>query len=140
MEENATINKKRYISKTNEEWAALLGKFITGAIREGQLTSNVDRYEKAYMFEGSATYFSLMLELLVNRMQDERKVPWTLICKQFLDKDGNIYSEDVLKNSGKRFLKTRHPDYSKLKGHESKMKWEKEKKDDFVVLFKRIMN
>lgn len=140
VEENATINKKRYISKTNEEWAALLGKFITGAIREGQLTSNVDRYEKAYMFEGSATYFSLMLELLVNRMQDERKVPWTLICKQFLDKDGNIYSEDVLKNSGKRFLKTRHPDYSKLKDHESKMKWEKEKKDDFVVLFKRIMN
>ena len=34
VEENASISKKRYISKTNEEWAALLKQFITGAIRE----------------------------------------------------------------------------------------------------------
>ncbi len=141
-DKQAPIQKRKYQQAIDREWANLLEKFVVGAIREGYLTDNVDRYEKAFLFKGSATYFSVMLELLVNRMRYRQKVRWELICKQFLDKDGKDYSEDVLKNSLARYIKSKYKDYKKIKNEDcdTRKKWEEKSKDDIVVRFKKIMN
>ena len=129
-----------HLEKLNKKWAELLDRFIAGAVRMGMMTENVDGYEKAFMYHVTTKEFSLMLRLLTNRLSEEKKVPWRLICRQFLDKKGEIVSEDTMKKSCERYLKTRHSDYFDCDTNEKRLKCEKEKPYDFVVKFREIMN
>lgn len=129
-----------YLEKLNEKWAELLDKFIARAVENGIVTENVDGYEKALMYHVTTTEFSLMLRLLMNRLPDEKSVPWTLICRQFLDKNGKTVSEDTIKKSCERHLKIHLSDYFNCETNAERIKWEEGKKDKSVVKFRKLMN
>ena len=129
-----------YLEELNEKWAELLDKFIARAVENGIVTENVDGYEKALMYHVTTTEFSLMLRLLINRLPDEKSVPWTLICRQFLDKNGTTVSENTIKKSCERHLKIHHPDFYDCRTNAERIKWEEGKKDKSVVKFRKLMN
>ena len=134
-----------WLNSDDNQWASLLDKFIYGAVKEKLLEEGIDGYEKAFKFLGSNTSFAVMLQLLVNRVNNEHEVPWEKIENVFFDKKGNVFSTESLKSINSRHwarYKEKHGKFFTPNNLEQRRKREKSPlfNDKYLRQFLKIMD
>lgn len=99
-------NTAKYISKVDE----ILQNFIEGAKSYG-IIKEVFLYEKAWAVMLPAVNFTCLLKALLDFISKDKyyeiAIPWQNICRVFMDKGQKPWSNDTLKNSYQKVVKSK---------------------------------